>query len=91
MENFTTKLNFLLNESNEYASSLYNNEIETLHFFYVFFNSDLVEEKNILFTDIKVSSNELNKLLFDEINLFPKISNVDDNLKISKKLSFNNK
>ena len=48
MENFTTKLNFLLNESNEYASSLYNNEIETLHFFYVFFNSDLVEEKNIL-------------------------------------------
>ncbi|MEK9994422.1 MAG: AAA family ATPase [Hydrogenophilales bacterium] len=84
MENFTTKLNFLLNESNEYASSLYNNEIETLHFFYVFFNSDLVEEKNILFSDIKVSSNELNKLLFDEINLFPKISNVDDNLKISK-------
>ena len=50
MENFTTKLNFLLNESNEYASSLYNNEIETLHFLYVFFNSDLVEEKNILFT-----------------------------------------
>ena len=49
----------------------------------MFFNSDL-EEKNILFTDIKVSSNELNKLLFDEINLFPKISNVDDNLKISK-------
>ena len=33
---------------------------------------------------MKVSSNELNKLLFDEINLFPKISNVDDNLKISK-------
>ena len=68
MENFTTKLNFLLNESNEYASSLYNNEIETLHFFYVFFNSDLVEEKNILFSDIKFSSNELNKLLFNVKN-----------------------
>ena len=84
MENFTTKLNFLLNESNEYASSLYNNEIETLHFLYVFFNSDLVEEKNSLFADIKFNKNELNKLLFDQINLFPKISNIDDNLKISK-------
>ena len=84
MENFTTKLNFLLNESNEYASSLYNNEIETHHFLYVFFNSDLVEEKKIILNETKLKINELNKLLFDEINLFPKISNVDDNLKISK-------
>ena len=74
MENFTTKLNFLLNESNEYASSLYNNEIETLHFFYVFFNSDLAEEKNILFTDIKFGSNELTKSLqFRQTEASPKI------------------
>ena len=63
MENFTTKLNFLLNESNEYASSLYNNEIETLHFFYVFFNSDLAEEKTYF-------SLTLNLVLMSLINYY---------------------